>query len=74
LISVFVSIFAKTKNIIMVVEIEHTASEKEVKDLLERLKNNRSKEKKSNFIEFFGALPDIGDGLEYQKKARNEWV
>jgi len=41
--------------------------------LLEHIKSNRTKTGKQNFMEFFGALPDIGDGLEYQKNARNEW-
>jgi hypothetical protein len=29
---------------------------------------------RTSLSEFFGALPHLGDGLEFQKKARNEWI
>ena len=57
----------------MVYRICKTATEKDLKNLLEGIKVNRTKKEKTNFTEFFGALPNIGDGLEYQKNARNEW-
>ena len=41
--------------------------------LLERIKRDNAKKGKKNFMEFFGALPNIGDGLEYQKIVRDEW-
>ena len=47
-------------------------------------KDKKAKSKKNRFLaivktkeemlkSFFGKLPKIGDGLEYQKKIRNEW-
>ena len=57
----------------MIYRIDKTATYKDLKELLERIKVNREKGHKPNFTEFFGALPDIGDGLEYQKNVRHEW-
>jgi len=57
----------------MIYKVDKTATEKDLKEMLERLKINRIKRNKPNFIEFFGALPNIEDGLEYQKNVRNEW-
>jgi len=57
----------------MIFEIEKTTTEKKLKDFLESIRINRVKNKKPNLAEFFGALPNIGDGLEFQKNARNEW-
>ena len=31
-------------------------------------------ERRRHFLSFFGALPDIGDGLAFQERLRNEWV
>ena len=57
----------------MIYKIDKTATEKDLIDMLQCIKFNRTKTKKPNFSEFFGVLPNIGDGLEYQKNARNEW-
>jgi len=57
----------------MVYRIDKTSTDEDLKSLLDRIKCERVKSRKANFIEFFGALPDIGDGLEYQKSVRNEW-
>ena len=57
----------------MIYKFDKTATDGDLKDLIERIKINRIKRNKPNFIEFFGALPHIGDGLEYQKQARDEW-
>ena len=57
----------------MVYRIDKTSTEKDLKSLLDRIKCERVKSRRANFIEFFGALPDIGDGLEYQKSVRNEF-
>jgi len=57
----------------MIYRVDKTATENDLINLLERIKNNRAKPKKPNFTEFFGILPNIGDGLEFQKNARNEW-
>ena len=65
-------IFVKTLFFIMVYRIDKTTTDKDLENLLDRIKSERVKSKKANFIEFFGALPNIGDGLEYQKNARNE--
>jgi hypothetical protein len=41
---------------------------------LEVLPKKLGTEKKESLKDYFGRLPDtFGDGLEYQKKARNEW-
>jgi len=57
----------------MVYKYDRAMTKEGLTALLERIKSNRAKTGKQNFMEFFGALPDIGDGLEYQKNARNEW-
>jgi len=57
----------------MVFEIEKTTTEDNLKGFLKSIQNNRVKKMKPNLAQFFGVLPNIGDGLEYQKNARNEW-
>ena len=57
----------------MIIEISDKVTTENLKDSLERFRKNKSKRKKPNLTEFFGVLPDIGDGLVYQKKMRNEW-
>jgi hypothetical protein len=57
----------------MVIEIDRTMTATRLKQSLRNMKVARSKMTRANLSEFFGALPHIGDGLEYQKKARNEW-
>jgi hypothetical protein len=57
----------------MVIKIDKTTTEEGLKTSLERITKDRAKRKKPNLAEFFGILPDIGDGLEFQKKVRNEW-
>ena len=56
----------------MVVSIANMASGESLKDTLERTKIARSRSKKPNLARFFGVLPNFDDGLEFQKKARNE--
>ena len=58
----------------MVYRFEKTMTDKDLVALLERFKSDRSKTEGRNFMQFFGALPNIGDGLEYQKSVRNEWA
>ena len=57
----------------MVIEIDRKATTTTFRHSLEQIKTNRAKYKKANLIEFFGILPDIGDGLEFQKIVRDEW-
>jgi hypothetical protein len=57
----------------MVIEIDKTMTSARIKQSLRSMKAARSKVSRANLSEFFGALPLIGDGLEFQKKARNEW-
>ena len=57
----------------MVIEIDKTKTSESLKDSLERFRINKSKRKKPDLIEFFGILPNVGNGLEFQKNARNEW-
>jgi hypothetical protein len=57
----------------MVIQIDKTATTEGLKNSLERIRKNRAKRKKPNLVEFFGVLPTIGDGLDFQKKVRDEW-
>ena len=57
----------------MIVTIENTATVESLKNSLERGKITRNERKKPNLARFFGVLPNFEDGVEYQKKARNEW-
>ena len=57
----------------MMIEINKKATAKTFRHSLEQIKTNRFKYKKANLSEFFGVLPNIGDGLEFQKTVRDEW-
>jgi hypothetical protein len=57
----------------MVIEIDRTVTPTSLKHLLDHVRETRAQRKKPNLTEFFGALPNIGDGLEFQKKVRDEW-
>lgn len=57
----------------MIIEINKTTTIENLKKSLEHFRINKLNRKKSNLTEFFGILPNIGDGLEFQKNARNEW-
>jgi len=57
----------------MVIEMEKRANATDFKRSLRMIRENRTKTKSGNFSQFFGALPNIGDGLEFQKAVRNEW-
>lgn len=52
----------------MVIEIKKDTPPEEVKKILEQIKSE-SKNKVA-LSDFFGKLPNIGDGLAYQKKVR----
>lgn len=54
----------------MVITIKKDTPPEEVKKILEQIKSERKK--KVALSDFFGKLPNIGDGLAYQKKVRNE--
>ncbi len=54
----------------MVIEIKKDTPPEEVKMILEQIKSECKK--KVALSDFFGKLPNIGDGLAYQKKVRNE--
>ena len=54
----------------MVIEIKKDTPPEEVKRLLDKIKPESKK--KVTLSDFFGKLPNIGDGLAYQKKVRNE--
>ena len=57
----------------MIVEIENITTQEHLKDLLESIKLNQANRKKTNLSDFFGVLPNFGDGLEFQKNVRNKW-
>ena len=54
----------------MVIEIKKNTPPEEVNRLLSKIKPENKK--KVALSDFFGKLPNIGDGLAYQKKVRNE--
>ena len=54
----------------LVIEIKKDTPPEEVKRLLNKIKPENKK--KVALSDFFGKLPNIGDGLAYQKKVRNE--
>ena len=55
----------------MVVVINKKTEKKEVKAALKKIVENSEKPK---LADFFGKLKGVyGDGLNYQKKLRNEW-
>ena len=55
----------------MVIEIKRDTPPEEVKKILDKL---RTKAKpKRDTSEFFGKIPEIEDGLAFQKRIRNEW-
>lgn len=55
----------------MIIEIPKGTSEKEVKSILDQKVRKRNSQKK--LATFFGKLPNIEDGLKFQKKVRSEW-
>ena len=57
----------------MVIEIDKKANSADFKRSLQLIRENRIKTKNENFSKYFGALPNIGDGLEFQRAVRNEW-
>jgi hypothetical protein len=57
----------------MVIKIDKKTTEESLTSALERMTKDHAKRKNPNLAEFFGIWPDIGDGLEFQKKVRNEW-
>ena len=57
----------------MVIEIDKTTTTENLKNSLESFRKKKGEKEKSDLTEFFGILPNIGDGLEFQKYVRNEW-
>jgi hypothetical protein len=57
----------------MVIEIDKTVTSTRLKQSLKSMRAARSKVSRTSLSEFFGALPHLGDGLEFQKKLRDEW-
>ena len=54
----------------MVIEIPKGTSPEKIKQLL---KKRTGKHTKKSIDSFFGKLPNIEDGLTFQKKVRIEW-
>ena len=55
----------------MVIVINKEADKEEIKAALKKIGKNKNKPK---LVDFFGKLKGaFGDGLDYQKKLRNEW-
>ena len=57
----------------MIVKISAKNSSEDTRKVLNKLAKSRSKKKKK-LSDFYGKMPgSYGDGLDYQKKIRNEW-
>lgn len=54
----------------MVIEIKKGTPPEKIKSLLKKIIGSPTKQ---NIDSFFGKLPDINDGLVYQKQIRSEW-
>jgi hypothetical protein len=65
--------FTTKKNAAMVIEVDKTVTPAQLKQSIKKMKAAHAKIPQPSLSEFFGALPSIGDGLEFQKTARNEW-
>ena len=57
----------------MTITIDKATSEQDLYNWLNKVRSKRIKANKSKMSKYFGVLPDIGDGLQIQKKLRNEW-
>jgi hypothetical protein len=58
----------------MVVKISTKNNSKETQKALRKLAESRTKKKKT-LSDFYGKMPGVyGDGIEYQKKVRDEWT
>ena len=58
----------------MIVKISAKNSSEETHRVLTKLVKNRNKKKKK-LSDFYGKMPGTyGNGLDYQKKIRNEWA
>ena len=55
----------------MIIEVPKNTPEKKIKKILKGIQGKKLARKSLN--SFFGKLPDIEDGLIFQKKVRNEW-
>lgn len=58
----------------MIVKISAKNSSEDTRKVLNKLAKSRGKKKKK-LSDFYGIMPgSYGDGLDYQKKVRNEWA
>ncbi len=58
----------------VIVKISKNSFSHDTKKALEKLSKKLAKQNPKSLKDYFGKLPDtFGDGLEYQKKVRNEW-
>lgn len=55
----------------MIIEIPKGTPEKKIMSILKKRRSRRPIKK--TVTSFFGKLPDIEDGLTFQKKIRSEW-
>jgi hypothetical protein len=57
----------------IVVTINKNDSEEVIREKLEKLNNEKTGKKGFPAYKFTGKVKSFGDGLEYQKKIRDEW-
>ena len=55
----------------MIIEIPKGTPEKKIKSILQKRAGRKAQKK--NITAFFGKLPNIEDGLIFQKRVRSEW-
>ncbi len=59
----------------MIIELSKNASEKQIKEALNKIRRSIKKNsKEGNIAHLFGSNPNEVDGLAFQKKARKEWI
>lgn len=58
----------------MVIRITRKSKPEETRIALDKLVNQRRKKKSKKLSEFYGKMKGVyGNGLQYQKRMRNEW-
>lgn len=57
----------------MVLSMDKTTTEQNLYVWLKKVRDKREKDCKSRMAKYYGILPGIGDGMQIQKKLRNEW-
>jgi hypothetical protein len=57
----------------MVITFDKKTTEQELHDWLCKVRDKRKRSNRSKMLKYFGILPNMGDGLQIQRKMRDEW-